>query len=80
MNKNINYFFITLRKRNLFFLYYQKNCCFNKIHYRLILNEKIPLNDLVFIDKSLYNSLKIIIEMKKKAVLSILEIYFHFNV
>ena len=42
------------------------NCCFNKIIYQLFLNEKITLNDLVFIDKPLYNSMKNLIELKKK--------------
>ncbi len=53
------------------------NCCFNKIIYQLFLNEKITLNDLVFIDKPLYNSLKNLIEMKKNGEeLSVLELYF----
>ena len=53
------------------------NCCFNKMIYQLILNENITLNDLVFIDKPLYTSLKNLIDMKKKGEdLSILELYF----
>lgn len=34
------------------------NICFNKIIYKMILEEKILFDDLVFIDTSLYNSLK----------------------
>ena len=53
------------------------NCCFNKIIYQLFLNEKITLNDLVFIDKPLYNSLKNLIEMKNNGEdLSLFELYF----
>ncbi len=53
------------------------NCCFNKIIYQLFLNEKITLNDLVFIDKPLYNSLKNLKEMKNNGEeLSVLELYF----
>ena len=34
------------------------NVCFNKIIYKMILQEKIEFEDLVFIDTPLYNSLK----------------------
>ena len=34
------------------------NVCFNKIIYKMILQEKIDFEDLVFIDTPLYNSLK----------------------
>ena len=34
------------------------NICFNKLIYKMILQEEITLNDLVFIDNPLYNSLK----------------------
>ena len=34
------------------------NVCFNKLIYKMILQEKIEFEDLVFIDSSLYNSLR----------------------
>ena len=34
------------------------NICFNKLLYKMILQEEITFNDLVFIDNPLYNSLK----------------------
>lgn len=34
------------------------NVCFNKIIYKMILQEKIEFEDLVFIDGTLYNSLR----------------------
>ena len=34
------------------------NVCFNKLIYKMILQEKIELEDLVFIDGTLYNSLR----------------------
>ena len=55
------------------------NCCFNKIIYQLFLNEKITLEqDLVFIDKPLYNSLKNLLEMEKTNpdIISTFGIYF----
>ena len=53
------------------------NCCFNKIIFQILLNEIITLDDLVFIDKPLYTSLKNLIEMNKKGEdISILELYF----
>ena len=53
------------------------NCCFNKVIYQILLNETITLDDLVFIDKPLYSSLKNLIEMNKKGEdISILELYF----
>ena len=54
------------------------NCCFNKIIYQLILGEKIEFNDLIFIDKPLYNSLKNLISMKEECEdnIAFCEIYF----
>ena len=53
------------------------NCCLNKIIFQILLNEQITLDDLVFIDKPLYSSLKNLLEMNKKGEdLSILELYF----
>ena len=50
------------------------NCCFNSLVYKMILDEKITLDDLVFIDKPLYHSL---IEMKKmEDKVDTLNIYF----
>ena len=42
------------------------NCCFNKVIYQLILGEKIELNDLVFIDRPLYKSMKHLVSMKEE--------------
>ena len=57
------------------------NCCFNKVIYQLILGEKIVLNDLVFIDKPLYNSMKHLVSMKEECAenISLCEIYFTFE-
>ena len=54
------------------------NCCFNKVIYQLILGEKIKLNDLVFIDRPLYNSLKHLVTMKNECAenIALCEIYF----
>lgn len=49
------------------------NCCFNKLIYKIILDESIELEDLIFIDKSLYRSLT---EMKKIEKIEDLEVYF----
>jgi E3 ubiquitin-protein ligase HUWE1 len=40
------------------------NLCFNKIIYKIILDEQIKFEDLIFIDKPLYNSLKELKKMK----------------
>ena len=57
------------------------NCCFNKMIYQLILGEKIELNDLVFIDKPLYNSLKHLVSMKEECGenIALCEIYFTYQ-
>ena len=57
------------------------NCCFNKLIYQLILGEKIELNDLVFIDKPLYNSLKHLVSMKNECEdnIALCEIYFAYD-
>ena len=57
------------------------NCCFNKMIYQLILGEKIELNDLVFIDRPLYNSLKHLVSMKEECAenIDLCEIYFTFD-
>ena len=57
------------------------NCCFNKMVYQLILGEKIELNDLVFIDRPLYNSLKHLVSMKEECAenIDLCEIYFTFD-
>ena len=57
------------------------NCCFNKMIYQLILGEKIVLNDLVFIDKPLYNSMKHLISMKDECAdnIALCEIYFTYE-
>ena len=57
------------------------NCCFNKMVYQLILGEKITLNDLVFIDKPLYNSMKHLVSMKDECAdnIALCEIYFTYQ-
>jgi len=57
------------------------NCCFNKVIYQLILGEKIQLNDLVFIDKPLYNSMKHLVSMKDECEenIALCEIYFTYQ-
>ena len=57
------------------------NCCFNKMVYQLILGEKIQLNDLVFIDKPLYNSMKHLVNMKDECAenIALCEIYFTYQ-
>ena len=57
------------------------NCCFNKMIYQLILGEKIELNDLVFIDRPLYKSLKHLVSMKEECAenIDLCEIYFTFD-
>ena len=49
------------------------NCCFNKLIYKTILEEEIKFEDLIFIDKSLYQSFK---SMKEMDNIEDLEIYF----
>ena len=50
------------------------NCCFNSLIYKMILNETITIDDLVFIDKPLYHSL---MEMQKMGdKVNTLNIYF----
>ena len=57
------------------------NCCFNKLIYQLILGEKIELNDLVFIDRPLYNSMKHLVSMKNECAdnIALCEIYFTYE-
>ena len=57
------------------------NCCFNKMVYQLILGEKIELNDLIFIDKPLYNSMKHLVSMKEECSenIALCEIYFTYQ-
>ena len=52
------------------------NCFFNIIIFKIILNEEINLNDLVFIDKQLYKSLKNLINFSEKENLNNLEMFF----
>ncbi len=59
------------------------NCCLNKVIYQLILNEKIKFEDLIFIDKPLYNSLKNLKNMKTENSgednIAMCEIYFSYQ-
>lgn len=49
------------------------NCCFNKILYKLILEESIEYEDLIFIDKLLFHSLNKIFDYEK---IEELELYY----
>ena len=51
------------------------NICFNKLIYKMILQEQIEINELVFIDKPLYDSLQNL----KNVDLTDLEIYYNIN-
>ena len=59
------------------------NCCLNKVIYQLILKEKIKFEDLLFIDKPLYNSLKDLIKLKEESKtidnVAFCEIYFSYQ-
>ena len=57
------------------------NCCFNKIIYQLILGEKTEFEDLIFIDKPLYNSLKNLMNLKEECGdnIALCEIYFSYQ-
>ncbi len=59
------------------------NCCFNKVIYQLILDEKIKYEDLIFIDKPLYNSLKNLKNLKEENNdvdnIAFCEIYFSYQ-
>jgi len=52
------------------------NSCLNKIFYKILLNEKINLKDLLFIDKTLFHSLE---ALKKVVCFEELELYFVVN-
>jgi len=52
------------------------NACLNKVFYKILLNEKIVYQDLVFLDKRLYQSLE---ELTKSENLDELELYFVIN-
>jgi len=52
------------------------NTCFNKIFYKLILNEDITIQDLQFFDKSLYLSL---IELQRRQGIEEFGMYFVVN-
>ena len=57
------------------------NCCFNKVVYQLLLGETIQLNDLVFIDRPLYNSMKHLVKMREECGdnIALCEIYFTYE-
>ena len=57
------------------------NCCFNKVIYQLILGEKIQFEDLIFIDRPLYNSLKNLMNLKEECGdnIALYEIYFSYQ-
>lgn len=49
------------------------NCCFNKLIYKVILDETIAIEDLIFIDKRLFHSLE---EIKNNKSVEDLELYY----
>jgi len=55
------------------------NCLLNSIIYKIILQEEIKLNDIVFIDRQLYLSLKNLIDFSKTDNIANLEIYFEID-
>ena len=55
------------------------NCLLNSIIYKLILQEEIKLNDLIFIDRQLYLSLKNLIDLSKTQNIDDLEMYFEID-
>ena len=55
------------------------NCLLNSIIYKLILQEEIKLNDLIFIDRQLYLSLKNLIDLSKTQNIEDLEMYFEID-
>ena len=56
------------------------NCCFNTLIYKILLQEEIKLEDLVFIDKQLYKSLKEIKEISIMGDISLYELYFNLDI
>ena len=56
------------------------NCCFNTLIYKILLQEEIKLEDLVFIDKQLYKSLKEIKEISLMGDISLYELYFNLDI
>jgi len=62
---------------------YALNVCFNKIIYKIILDEKIEFKDLFKIDRTLYNSLnnlKNLLNQSKNMEVSDLEIYYNIEI
>ena len=59
------------------------NCCLNKVIYQLILKEDIKFDDLIFIDKPLYNSLNNLKKLKEEESdvdnIAFCEIYFSYD-
>ena len=53
------------------------NVCFNKLIYKILLNEKVTFNDLVLIDSPLYHSLK---QLKQLSYKSIEDLYLFYSV
>ena len=56
------------------------NCCFNTLIYKILLQEEIKLEDLVFIDKQLYKSLKEIKDISLKEDIELYELYFNLDI
>ena len=55
------------------------NCLLNSIIYKIILQEEIKLNDIVFIDRQLYLSIKNLIDLSKTQNIADLEMYFEID-
>ena len=55
------------------------NCLLNSIIYKIILQEEIKLNDIMFIDRQLYLSLKNLIDYSKTQNVADLEMYFEID-
>ena len=56
------------------------NCCFNTLIYKILLKEEIKLEDLVFIDKQLYKSLKEIKDISLNGDIELYELYFNLDI
>ena len=56
------------------------NCCFNTLIYKILLEEEIKYEDLVFIDKQLYKSLKELKDISLNGDIELYELYFNLDI
>ena len=56
------------------------NCCFNTLIYKILLEEEVKYEDLVFIDKQLYKSLKEIKDISLNGDIGLYELYFNLDI